>query len=534
MAQPRDSSRGGYCADLKVESRELVSMTPSVLDDILERAHKDPDHPAAKDLDRELSYGQLVDEAARLAAGLRDRGVGEGDRVALLIPNSVDFIVSALATLWVGAVFVPLAVTDPAARLATIVADCAPRLVVVPTEVDGHLSSFNGVPTVSIFALNPGRGTSREEADGDYLVAYMIYTSGTTGTPKGVQITNGAFAAAVHATMSALGLTRATITLCVSPFHFDGSYANLFPTLVAGGTVVTRPREALLFPRTFFNTVAQERITYSGFTPSYLRLLIASSQISSLNVSTLETIALGGEIIAASDIRALRTHAPSLRVFNRYGPTETTIAVTNVELTAEMIASGIIPIGRPHPGVTFTLVDDGGHVVEGLHQTGELYVGGVQLMAGYWANPELTSSVMRRDVVPDEALYRTGDLAYRDDHGDYVYVDRVDRVVKRRGVRISLVELSESISRASQVEAAACLTFDHDGELGIVAFVVTHEAVTLRELRRAASQLIPENMLPDRFEFVTVLPLNGSNQLDESCLLSDSGLKRFRRTSRST
>lgn len=499
-----------------------------MLGDIIKRAHDDPGKPAAKDLDRELSYAQLIDEVTRLGAGLSDRGVGEGDRVALLIPNSVDFIVAALATLWVGAVFVPLAVTDPLSRLATIVTDCAPSLVVVPTGDDSHLSSFAHAPTVPMASLLESRGISKVEGDGDSRVAYMIYTSGTTGSPKGVQISNEAFAAAVHSTTAALGLSRATTTLCVSPFHFDGSYANLFPTLVAGGTVVIRPREALMFPRTFFNTVAQEKITYSGFTPSYLRLLLASPQISSLSDSTLDTIALGGEAISVGDIRALWTHAPNLRVFNRYGPTETTIAVTNVELTRMMIEDGIIAIGRPHPGVTFVLVDDGGHVVEGFHKTGELHVGGVQLMMGYWANADLTSAVMRRDVVADETLYRTGDLAYRDERGDYVYVDRVDRVVKRSGVRISLVELSESMNKLSQVEAAACLTFNRDGELGIVAFVVSRETVTLLELRRAALQLIPENMLPDRFEFVSVLPLNRSNQLDENRLLSEAGLEKFR------
>ena len=97
----------------------------SVLHDIIERAHADPDQIAAKDLDRELTYGQLMDEVAQLGAGLTARGVTEGDRVALLIPNSVDFVVAALASLWIGAVFVPLAVTDPQSRLETIVATCA-------------------------------------------------------------------------------------------------------------------------------------------------------------------------------------------------------------------------------------------------------------------------------------------------------------------------------------------------------------------------------------------------------------------------
>lgn len=214
-------------------------------------------------------------------------------------------------------------------------------------------------------------------------------------------------------------------------------------------------------------------------------------------------------------------------MFNRYGPTETTIAVTNVELTSPMIDGGTVTIGRPNSGVSFVLVDESRRVIEGADQIGELYIGGVQLMVGYWANPELTREVMRNDIVPGETLYRTGDLVYRDERGNYFYVDRTDRVLKRSGVRISLVELSASMSRINGVLAAACTTYDRDGELGIVAFVVTETERSVVDLRRAASQLIPENMLPDRIEFVAAMPLNRSNQLDEHELLSTAGLERY-------
>jgi D-alanine--poly(phosphoribitol) ligase subunit 1 len=503
-----------------------------VLHDIIERAHADPDHTAAKDLDRELTYGQLIDEAGRLGAGLKARAVTEGDRVALLIPNSVDFVVAALASLWIGAVFVPLAMTDPQSRLETIVADSAPALVLTSLLEDQVAPSFIGdSAVVAINELREEQSESVSEGDVAARIAYMIYTSGTTGTPKGVQIDNAAFAAAVRSTAAAVGLSQATRTLCVSPFHFDGSYANLFPTLVAGGTVIIRPRDALLFPRMFFNTVSKEKVTYSGFTPSYLRLLLASPQISSLNDSALEVIALGGEAITVTDLRALWSRAPRMRVFNRYGPTETTIAVTNVELAPDDIERNTVTMGHPHPGVSFYLVDEEGGVIEVANRVGELYVGGVQLMSGYWANPELTATVMRSDVVPGETLYRTGDLVYRDETGSYVYVDRTDRVIKRSGVRISLVELSASMNKIEGVVVAACMTFDREGELGIVAFVNTEAEFSALDLRRAASKLIPENMLPDRFERVTAMPLNKSNQLDEHRLLSEAGLKPFRRTS---
>jgi D-alanine--poly(phosphoribitol) ligase subunit 1 len=502
----------------------------SVLHEIIDRAHSGPYLPAAKDLDRELNYAQLIEEAARLGAGLSARGVSEGDRVALLLPNSVDFIVAALASLWIGAIFVPLADSDPIVRLETIVADCAPTLVVTADAGGKELlaGTLGGVPLVAISLLRSREAIPVIPIDGASRVAYIIYTSGTTGTPKGVQIGNTAFAAAVQSTSEALGLTRATRTLCVSPFYFDGSYANLWPTLISGGAIVIRPRDALLFPRTFFNAVVMEKITYVGFTPSYLRLLLASPQMTKLRDSTLEIIALGGEACSIADLRTLWSEVPAIRVFNRYGPTETAIAVTNVELKPDMIKDGTVTIGRPHPGVSFVLVDDDGRIIDAAGRTGELYIGGVQLMNGYWADPKLTKEVMRSDVVAGEVLYRTGDLVYRDELGDYVYVDRGDRVVKRSGVRISLVELGASLNTLDHVIAAACLTFDRDGELGIVAFVATDKEFSALDLRRAASAVIPENMLPDRIELLAALPLNKSNKLDESRLLSAAGVRAYR------
>jgi D-alanine--poly(phosphoribitol) ligase subunit 1 len=130
----------------------------------------------------------------------------------------------------------------------------------------------------------------------------------------------------------------------VSPFYFDGSFGTLFPTLFVGGVVVIRPRESLLFPRTFFNAILRECITYTGFSPSYLKLLLSNPQMAKLRDSTLNIVALGGEAGSVADIRALWEAAPAVRVFNRYGPTETTIAVTHIELTPELVADGTVPI----------------------------------------------------------------------------------------------------------------------------------------------------------------------------------------------
>jgi D-alanine--poly(phosphoribitol) ligase subunit 1 len=503
---------------------------PDVLHQIVEQARTGPDLPAVKDLGTDLTYAGLAEAAARLSAGMAAHGVKEGDRVALLLPNSVDFVVAALASLWTGAIFVPLSVADPEARLASIVADCTPTLVIRSDEApkDGHApfsDSLGGAGVLPIAALRHDGADLPGPVPAAQRVAYAIYTSGTTGAPKGVLIGSAAFGAAVEATSRALDLDRASRTLCVSPFHFDGSFGTLFPTLYSGGAVVIRPRDALLFPRTFFNAVVNEKITYTGFSPSYLRLLLASPQMSKLADSSLDVIALGGEASSIADIRAVWSSAPNVRVFNRYGPTETTIAVTHVLLTPELTADGIVPLGSPHSGVSFYLVDNDGSLVDGPDQVGELYIGGDQLMDGYWGAPALTEEVLRSDVVPGETVYRSGDLVYRDRDGSYVYVDRADRVIKRSGVRISLIELSEAMRSLDGVAAAACVTFDDEGELGIVAFVVAETELAVNDLRQAARERLPETMLPNRIELVGELPMTKSSKLDERLLLAEAGLQ---------
>ncbi len=441
----------------------------SVFDRIFAHAQLKPDWPAVKDLSVALTYGELVATAGKVASALSERGVGQGDRVALLIPNSVDFVISALACLWVEAIFVPLAVTDPTRRLEVILEDCLPALVIegdLQGQADLPVDVLNTFPSVTMSSLVE----SSTELDAPPLPrlddpgVYAIYTSGTTGTPKGVLIGREAFSWAVAAAALAVGANATTRTLCVSPFHFDGSFATLFPTLYSGGSVILRPRDALLFPRTFFNAVASETITYTGFSPSYLRLLIGSGQLSKLQDTKLEVLALGGEASLISDVQTLWNEVPGLRVFNRYGPTETTIAVTNVELTPSMLENGYVPIGAPHPGVSFYILGEDGDIIEEKGAVGELYIGGKQLMKGYWRAPELTAQVMRDDVVAGETVYRTGDLAFQAGDGNYAYCGRIDGVIKRSGVRVSLIEMTQVMQQLTNVTAAVCAPFDNEGQ----------------------------------------------------------------------
>lgn len=504
-------------------------MAVTVLDAILGHAASDPGHPAVRDPDVALGYGELAERARSVAGGLLAAGVEPGDRVAIHLPNCVDFVVAALGCLSARAAFVPLAATDPTPRLSAILDDCRPAVVVVPDTGGwpGELTAAHRATTVDellVSGAQPPEDLASEPED----LAYIIYTSGTTGTPKGVCIPQGSFVAAVRSAVSGSRLDAATRALSVSPFHFDGSFGTLFPTLAAGGSLLILPRDRLLFPRTFFNAVVNEKITFTSFSPSYLRLLLGDRRRTMLADSALGAVALGGEACTVADITALWELVPGLRVINRYGPTETTIAVTHCELSPERIADGRVPIGRPHPGVDFHLVGEDGEPV-GADEVGELYIGGDQLMAGYWNAPALTAAALRTDIVDGRTVYRTGDLVVRNSAGDYVYVDRADRVIKRSGVRISLVELTEVVGGLPGVAAATCCAYDADGQLGIAAFVVPDDGPARPAVRQLAAERLPATMLPDRVVFVDELPLARSSKLDERRLLADAGLSAPRR-----
>jgi acyl-CoA synthetase (AMP-forming)/AMP-acid ligase II len=359
------------------------------------------------------------------------------------------------------------------------------------------------------------------------LAAYAIYTSGTTGTPKGVVIGRAAFATAVRSSIEALGLDARTRSLCVSPFHFDGAFATLFTTLAVGGSLILPGQESIPYARYFFRTVAREGITYTGFSPTYLRLILTSPLLAGLAETPLRAIALGGEACSAHDVAALHAAAPEVRVFNRYGPTETTIVCTHFDVTGsgEDYRDRAVPIGVPHPGVTFHLVDENGQLIDEIDRPGELYIGGAQLMDGYWGAAELTAQVMRTDIVPGRTVYRSGDLVRRDASGNYVYVDRLDHVVIRNANRISMVELAQAFRGLPGVTAATCAAFDDEGRLGLATFVVTTGDLTSTDVHLAAISQVPERMMPNVIKVVDAFPHTSSNKVDTRALLLQADLR---------
>ncbi len=502
---------------------DVRNRAEDVLGLVLRHASTRPGALALQDDRSAYSYGTLVARVRQLAAGLHTLGAVPGERVGLHLGNSAPFVTLALACLWTGAAFVPLPVDSPPARLAQVVQDCRPAILV--TERPEAFEPAEGIEAVTINQITDAgaRSTCPPRALEPGRDAYLIYTSGTTGVPKGAAIPERALQWSVAQTVDLLGLDETTRSLVVSAFCFDGSYGVVFPSLVAGGSLTVPPRDEMLFLGPFFERLRRHEITFTSCSPSYLRLLLSSRHLAALRGTSLSTLLVGGEQCSAPDIEKLKSVAPGTKVYNRYGPTEATIAVTTHEVTDEDLSSGWIPLGRPHEGVEFFVVGPEDELITRTREEGELYIGGEQLMSRYWGDKEATRKVLRADLVPGKILYKTGDLVYQDEMGNYHYRGRLDDVIKRNGVRLSLTEISNGFRHAKVVKGASCVLMDLGGRAGIAAFVEAEPGTTSLDLLEIARQILPPNALPDEIFLVDRIPLTPHGKVDNRRLLAEAG-----------
>lgn len=499
---------------------------------LLERhARSQPEALAVTSHDGTWSYGELYENVQKLAGAMSAKGVRPGERVVLQLGNSSAFVMAALACMWLAAPFVPVSEDEARERLSAIVSDCLPSLVVTRADIRPALPTAAPVTLLSDLLASAAALPDRALPDRMVVPAssdvYLIYTSGTSGTPKGVRISDSAFMSAIRATAVGIGIDVNTRSLCVSPFHFDGAYGTLFPTLLVGGVLVIPPREKLMFLKGFFRAVLEEGITRAAFSPAYLAMLLRSPQLSSMAGSDLASVAIGGEELVAKDLLRLWEVLPGLQIFNYYGPTETTIEVTSYPIRPEALSGGSVPLGTPHQGVDFYLASPDGKLIFSPGVVGELYIGGDQLMSGYWDDARLSAEVLVNDVVPGTTLYRTGDLASFDEEGIYWFRGRRDDVLKRRGVRISLAEIGHWLLHVDGVEEAVCEAYDDEGSLGIVAFIQGNDVSG--SVMQQVARFLPANMWPDRIHATDHFPVTDRGKVDRRALLDRFGYRPWNR-----
>ena len=516
-------SRDERAALLAASTGPVMPVADTTLTALLAaQAARTPDAVAVVAADgRTLTYAELDATAERVARALAARGVGPGDLVAVACPRSPEMVTGILAALKAGAAYLPLDPGYPPARLAFILDDARPAVVLTVSGAADRLpwsaSLLLDAPLDGLQdqALRPATASSP---------AYVIYTSGSTGQPKGAVLPHRAvvnylsWAKAAYRTDGGRG---APINTSIG---FDATVTSLFLPLISGSAVhlvaETDEIEALA------DCLAQQRdFSLVKLTPAHLDILQQLVPAEAL-AGQARVLVIGGEQLSAATVRAWRQHAPATRLINEYGPTETTVGCVVYQVSPDTADDGAVPIGSPIANTRILLLDADRQLVP-PGAVGEIYIAGAGVADGYLNRPELTAERFLADPFgpAGSRMYRSGDLARRRADGTLLYLGRADTQIKLRGYRIEPGEVEAALLALPGVaQAAVVLRRDAAGDGELVGCLVAQAGavpLTAQALREALLGSLPAPLVPTGFVWKDRLKLSPNGKVDRGRLLAD-------------
>ncbi|WP_169588536.1 non-ribosomal peptide synthase/polyketide synthase [Antrihabitans stalactiti] len=501
-----------------LRSGDAIGVAPMLLADVFARAAVDPDRTAIEVDGGTISYGELDERSNQLARLLIARGVGPESFVALLLPRSPEWVCGVWAVAKTGAAFVPVDPVFPPDRISFMLSDSGATCGIAFAKDCGALPD-----TISWLLLDDddvrddvecasAAAITHADRTGRLLLAhpaYMIYTSGSTGTPKGVVVSHAGLAAFVAEQLQTYGTAPDSRTLHFASPSFDASILELLLAFGAGATMV------LVAPRVrggqeLVEALDVGRVTHAFVTPGVL------ATMDPLGLTDLRVVIVGGE---ACEVSLVRRWAPGRRMFNAYGPTESTIMATQA---GPMSAGESVVIGTPITGTSAVVLDSRLHPVP-VGVAGELYVFGAGLARAYHRRSALTAAAfVSNPYGPAGArMYRTGDLVRWSSAGALEYLGRTDFQVKVRGHRIELGEIDAALASHDSVEMAITVGHKSPGRGNtVVSYVlgVVGERPDPQILIKHLRVLLPQYMIPGAITVLDSVPLTAAGKVDTAAL----------------
>jgi amino acid adenylation domain-containing protein len=524
-------------------------MTMLLQQGVTAQARRCPDAIALVFNDTRLTYRALDEASNRLAHCLRAAGCRHGDRVGLLMPKQPMAIVAVLGALKAGATYVPLDPAGPRVRLARVleVSDC--RFVLAAGQVGPLLAetlataALQQQPLIGWLDEAPWSGLERpgfdmhglsayasseptlpacgEQGACDTDVALLLFTSGSTGLPKGVMLTHRSVVHFIRWAMRYFGIEESDRVSQHPPMQFDVSTLDIFGTLWAGAQLHLVPPELNLLPHKLAQFIRQAELTQWFSVPSVLNLMANFDVIGQDDFPSLRRVLFAGEVLPTRTLIHWMRRLPHVDFTNLYGPTETTISSSHYTVP-RCPASELepIPIGTACDGEELLILDEKLQPLA-AGESGELYIGGVGVSPGYWRDPARTRGVFvadPRSADPQQRLYKTGDLARRDENGFIFFLGRADMQIKSRGYRIELGEIEAALHSLPDLRESAVVAIPSEGFEGwqiCCAYApVPERSVAPENLRKALATVLPTYMLPRRWLRYEALPKNPNGKID--------------------
>lgn len=486
-----------------------------------------------------ITYGQLNEEANRIAHLLSLHGVKPGTMVGIYMKRGIKMLASIISVFKAGGFYLPLEVDYPEERIKSILEDSDAGILITRTH---HMDIIDKIKRELPFLENVIQLTSQDKRDPGISgypaanlavdndpdnLAYIIYTSGTSGKPKGVMIHQVGMINHLYAKINDLSLTAQDRVAQTASACFDISVWQFLSALLVGGSIVIIDREVVLDPGVFLQVLQRKRVTILESVPS---LMIAFLDIvkhkPDNNLTHLRRMIPTGEALSAALAREWYRHYPDIELVNAYGPTEASDDVTHYVVdSAPPETQKTVPVGKPLQNLHIYIVDKHLSLCP-IGVRGEICVAGIGVGKGYWKNDEKTKNAFIPNPFLDEygdsdyaLLYRTGDIGYFREDGNLECLGRIDSQVKIRGNRIELEEIENQLLEYKPINEAVVLAKeDERGNKYLYSYIVSEDSVDITGLRSYLSAQLPDYMVPSYFMQIPFMPLTPNGKIDRKAL----------------
>ena len=520
MAQPQMKVRQLSIVS-KNQEDELLSLRQTATGDapfkffhdcISHFAQTQPDHEALVACDAKFTYKEMDEATNRIADGLRQRGVLERDRVALLLPRTSRLILSLFGVLKAGAAYIPCDPEYPADRIKLILEDSEARYIITTADRMDSVPADKAIDVEDLLH-HPSPITHHPSSITPDDLAYLIYTSGSTGRPKGVMlrhegICNYLYGHPANVFANAV-LTDAKRMLSVTTISFDAALQDIGMCYYNGKTLILATEEQANNPLDLAHLINEQHINMVSGTPSRWMTWLTSPDFCDA-IAKVNICRAGGEKFSDQLLTLMRS-VTKARIFNCYGPTEITVASNNAELTnAELVT-----VGKPQLNVKEFIVDaDGNELPAGV--VGELYIGGRGVARGYNNLDEMTRE--RFVEYHGERIYKSGDYAKWLPDGNIVILGRTDHQIKLRGLRIELGEIENVMLKVEGIKKVVILIRKLNDKEHLCAYYTADREIAPDALKAEISKSLTQYMVPTAYLQLEEMPMTPNGKTDVKAL----------------
>ena len=478
-----------------------------------------PDNTAVAGEGGEYSYRDLSEEAKRIGNAICSRGYFRS-AAAVFLPKSFACIASMLGVLYSGNYYTVLDTESPSSRISSILEILDPAVIITSKQ---YLEILPETTAEILLTDTITKGTAdeallasvrRSVTDADLM--YALFTSGSTGKPKGALLTHRAVYSYMNWVRETFSFNEETVFGSQTPLYFSMSVTDLFGALTAGGTYVILDKKAFSFPLMLLEQLNKFRVNTLYWVPSALGILCGWDALSYAKPEYVTRIFFAGESMPVKYLNYWRKHLPDAEYYNLFGPTETTDICLWYKVDRDFAEEEAIPAGIPCKNCdSFALTEDGRRAETG--ERGELYVRGSFLASGYLKEPEKTAAAFVQNPLHQdypETVYRTGDLMQVGEDGNLYYLGRKDSQIKHMGYRIEPGEIERAAMSLDGINMCAVI---YDNIRDTIILIYQGEAGE-KEADTGIRALVPEYMVPGRYEKLSALPLNANGKTDRKAL----------------